>query len=170
MKQPTKTKTTTHVKPKKNKVFKKKKTFVKSRNASDLDGSGLETYFRVNILDKLGVEYDQQFEAHPIGRFYDFYLPKYRVLIECDGDFYHSNPEIYTTNLTITQKRNKRVDELKNKWASLNNYVLIRFWEKDIYGDSNGIIEFINQRLKLQNEVLLLRESKKNGSFFSKKI
>ena len=146
----------------------KPKAFKKSKNASELDGSGLEYFFRINILDKLGIKYSQQFKAKSIGRFYDFILLDYRIIIECDGTFFHSDPRIYKDSLTITQKRNKRVDEIKNKWAQENYYVLLRFWEKDIYNDVPGIIKFLTEKIGLQTEVILLNESKKNGSFFMK--
>ena len=152
----------------KKKVFKRKE-FKKSPNASDLDGSGLETYFRINILDKLGVRYQQQFEAKSIGRFYDFYLQDSRILIECDGDYFHKNPEIYDRAINKMQKYNTKIDEVKNRWALTNGYVLLRFWETDIRKDPDNIIKFLTERLHIQNEVNILNESKKNGSFYIKK-
>lgn len=43
-------------------------------------------------LDRLGIAYEHQ---HPIGRFFaDFALPKYGLVIEVDGEYWHSkNPE-----------------------------------------------------------------------------
>ena len=59
------------------------------------------------FLDKLKVKYVRQFEAKDIGRFYDFYLPDSNLIIEVDGDYFHSNPLIYEgKELTPTQKRN----------------------------------------------------------------
>lgn len=149
------------------KIKQKKKVNKKEKN---LDGSGLETFFRLNILDKLDVNYEQQFEAKSIGRFYDVALLDYNVLIECDGSFFHSDPSIYESPKYITQKRNKRVDEIKNIWAVSNGYVLLRFWEKDIYQDPEKILNYIRERIGVQKELILLKESKKNGTFFIKKI
>ena len=55
--------------------------------------SKLEEYFAKNFLDKLGVEYQYQFEAKDIGRFYDFFIPNSDgsyggLLLEVDGDFW----------------------------------------------------------------------------------
>ena len=49
--------------------------------------SKLEERFASEFLDRLGVKYEYQFEAKDIGRFYDFYLPEHRLLIELDGDY-----------------------------------------------------------------------------------
>ncbi len=144
----------------------------KKRNVNDkkqLDGSGLEIFFKVEILDKLGVKYEQQFEAKSIGRFYDFYLPNHNVLIEIDGSYWHSDPRLYSKPINAIQKRNKRVDEIKNKWALINGYVLIRLWEKDIIGDTVNVLNKLSDKLNIQTKIMLLNESKRNGSFFMKK-
>lgn len=51
---------------------------------------------------------------------YDFLLPEYNSLIECDGEYWHSN-----------EKAKKR-DDFKNKLAEKHGYELIRLKEKDI--------------------------------------
>jgi very-short-patch-repair endonuclease len=173
MKQPTKNNISLPIIKNKKKQYKTKK-FNKSSVASELDGSGLETFFRINILDKLGVKYDQQFEAKSIGRFYDFHLKdkdnnSLHVLLEIDGSFFHSDPSIYKDNLTIIQKRNKRVDKIKDTWALINGYVLIRILESDIRKDPANVMLKLSERLNIQTEAILLAESKKNGSFFMKK-
>jgi len=147
----------------------KKKYQPKIKTQEQLDGSGLESFFRTEILDKLGVHYIQQFEAKNIGRFYDFYLPYHNVLLEIDGDYFHKNPMIYETPINAIQKRNMRVDEVKNKWALMNGYVLIRFWESDIRKNTSNVLKILSERLNLQTEVVLLAESKKNGTFYIKK-
>ena len=52
--------------------------------------SKLEDYFADNFLKVLGVKYIRQYEAKEIGRFYDFFCPDANVIIEVDGDYYHS--------------------------------------------------------------------------------
>lgn len=74
----------------------------------NLDGSGLETFFRENVLEKLGIRYQQQFEAKSIGRFYDFYLPDFRVIIECDGFFFTRTHGFTKRGLSIQHKREIR--------------------------------------------------------------
>lgn len=50
--------------------------------------SKLEIIFERDILKKLNVEYQKQFYAKDIKRYYDFYLKKLNVLIEIDGDYW----------------------------------------------------------------------------------
>ena len=170
MKQPVKNKIVETVKLKKIKTKIHKKIFKKSIITSELDGSGLETFFRIEILDKLNIKYIQQFKAKSIGRYYDFYLEDFKVLIECDGSFFHSDPSIYNKSLTIVQKRNKRIDKIKDEWALMNGYILLRFWESDIKKEPEKVAKYLIERLQIATEIVLLNESKKNGTFFRKKI
>jgi len=50
--------------------------------------SKLEIIFETEILKKLNIQYEKQFYARDIKRYYDFYLPKLNVLIEIDGDYW----------------------------------------------------------------------------------
>ena len=44
------------------------------------------------FLDKIGVVYKQEYK---IGKYWaDFYLPKYNMVIEVDGDYWHSLPDV----------------------------------------------------------------------------
>lgn len=140
----------------------------KIRTSDELDGSGLEAYFRINFLDKLGLEYIQQFKAESIGRFYDYLIVGKSLLIEVDGTYFHSDPRVYVKKNRM-QKRNSRIDEVKNKWALINGFVLLRFWEHDIYNNPKMIFDELKKHLEIQTKKELLLESKKNGSFYKKK-
>ena len=61
-------------------------------------------------------------------------------MIECDGDFYHCNPYKFPEPIYEIQKINLKNDEFKNKWASDNGYILLRFWEHDINNNPEKII------------------------------
>ena len=155
------------------KIKDKTKKSKKEKTQEQLDGSGLETFFRINILDKLGISYDQQFEAKSIGRFYDFHLKNstglsMMVLLEINGTYWHSDPRVYDKPINAIQKRNIRVDKIKDAWALRNGYMLIKLWEIDIKKQPDKIIKLLIEKLQIANEVVLLNESKKNGSFFMK--
>lgn len=75
-----------------NKVTKSKKrskNIVTNRKKHPQYGtSKLEEYFAKEFLDKLGIEYVYQFEAKDIKRFFDFFIPKSRLILEIDGDYW----------------------------------------------------------------------------------
>ena len=53
------------------------------------------------------------------------------MLIEADGDYWHSNPNKFI-ELNEVQLINKTNDKFKNKLAEEKGFNLIRFWETDI--------------------------------------
>lgn len=111
--------------------------------------SKLEEDFARDFLDKLGVEYIYQYEAKDIGRFFDFMLEG-RLLVEIDGDYYHSNPLLYEgKELNKMQLRNKKVDELKNRWALLHGIPILRIWEHDIRNNPKMVMDMLIERLNL---------------------
>ena len=79
---------------------------------------------------------------------YDFYLPKYKCLIEVDGDFWHCNPDTkYSLPECKTQDINILNDKQKNQWAQDNGFKLLRFWEDDIKNNPQQIIEILKKEL-----------------------
>lgn len=63
---------------------------------------------------------------------YDFYLPQLNLLIECDGDFWHTNPKIFNEPIYEVQKINKENDLIKTKLAKNKKFKLVRYWESFI--------------------------------------
>ena len=156
MAQPVK-KTGTYQKPRSKTVKKKKKMTVSEIIKKNIERSKkphpkygtskLEKKFAKEFLDKLGVEYEEQFEAKDIKRFFDFKI-KGRVLIEIDGDYYHSYGKVYE-EMNPMQKKNARVDALKNKWAHSNGYKLIRIWEHDINENPKKVMKLLRDELDI---------------------
>lgn len=141
---------------------KRKKTNIKKRTAPKrkpkrwhpkFGTSKLEDDFASGFLDKLKVKYIRQFEAKDIKRFYDFYLPETNLIIEVDGGYYHSDPRIVDiNNLSPMQKHNKRVDEVKNKWALAHGIPIMRIWEEDIRHNPSTVMKELKKRLKVETE------------------
>ena len=169
MVQPVK-KSGTHQKPRSKTVRKKKKltreeiikrNIERSKKPHPKYGtSKLEKKFAKEFLEKLGIRYEEQFEAKDIKRFYDFYLPDYQVIIEIDGDFYHGYGKVHEEKNPM-QKRNARVDEIKNEWAALHGYPLIRIWEHDINENPEKVLDMLRERLGVEMEKLIIKENKK---------
>lgn len=76
----------------KNKVTKSKKNIkgvvTRKQKHPQYGTSKLEEDFAREFLDKLGIEYVYQYEAKDIGRFFDFYVPESRLILEVDGDYW----------------------------------------------------------------------------------
>lgn len=154
---------------KNNKTVKKKKKSnnihkpAKKRNHPLYGTSKLEEDFAKDFLEKLNVEYVYQYEAKDIGRFYDFFLPKQRVLLEIDGSYFHADPRVVSeADIKPMHKRNKRVDALKDRWALLHGIPIIRIWEKDIRENPSMVMKELKERLHIiDNKNKLLNEKKK---------
>jgi very-short-patch-repair endonuclease len=109
--------------------------------------SKLETRFLI-ILDILDIEYKRFFYAKPIKAFYDFFLPKYNIIIEVDGDFWHCNPRNFPEPIYESQKNNLNRDKVKDQWVLENNYKLLRFWEHDINNNTQQVIQILLDHIK----------------------
>lgn len=123
--------------------------------------SKLEETFARDFLEKLSVKYIYQFEVKEIGRWYDFYLPEHNLIIEVDGSWYHSDPRLVKEeDMNPMQRRNKRVDEYKTKWALMHGIPIMRIWEKDIYDNPSKVMKELKDRLGLEKEKAILTEKK----------
>ena len=102
-----------------------------------------EVFFKV-----LNIEYSHSYRVNAKTRnfVYDFYLPKYNILIEVDGDFWHCNPNTkHKLPKFKTQKANVINDQRKDNWAKNNGFKLLRFWESDINTNPQQIIESLKK-------------------------
>lgn len=81
---------------------------------------------------------------------YDFYLPKYQLFIECDGDYWHAHPNKYgKEDLNKTQKNNIKRGKQKETYAKNKGYSLIRFWECDLSNNLNKIKNELCNKLNI---------------------
>ena len=148
---------------------KVKKTKEKKPKKLSFGTSKLEDYFAINFLDKLGVKYEYQKEIISIGRTFDFYLPEHNVLIEVDGDYYHFNEEVMKKPPNRMQKKNKRADDIKNRWALLNCIVLLRIWENDIKNNPSVVMNMLEKRLSKEKYNQSIIQKKKTCEFYLNK-
>ncbi len=88
------------------------------------------------------------------GKIFDLYIPKYNLLIEYNGDYWHCNPKKYNANY-FNHKKNKTAkeiwdyDEKKLYLAKKNNYTCEVIWETDYKKNKNIILEIITKYDKL---------------------
>lgn len=78
--------------------------------------------------------YNFEFQSLINGFVADFACLMDKIVIECQGDFFHCNPEItkYATPKYAVQKRNVYRDSIKKKVYAENGWRLIELWESDI--------------------------------------
>lgn len=119
----------------------------KRKGNKEYGTSKLEEKFAKNFLDKLGIDYIYQYKVESIGRFYDFKLKDYPIYIEIDGDYYHGRGLIYE-EMSPMQKKNNKVDKIKNDYCSRNGYLLIRIWEYDINHNQDMVLKYLKDTLK----------------------
>ena len=81
---------------------------------------------------------------------FDFYIPKYKLFIECDGDYWHGNPRLYEDkNLNKTQKNNIYRGFQKQNYVVNNGLNMLRFWEYDIKRNIEDIREKICKAMNI---------------------
>jgi very-short-patch-repair endonuclease len=112
--------------------------------------SGLEIKFD-DILKTLNISYDTHFILQ--GYTYDFHLPKYNILIETDGDFWHCNIDKGYKPKYQYQKDSMRTDKIKNHVAKENGYKLLRFWEYDIKNNRMDVIQQLITEIKNESTI-----------------
>ncbi|WP_180994123.1 hypothetical protein [Bacillus sp. Marseille-P3661] len=89
------------------------------------------------ILKELGVTYTYSFILE--NRQYDFLVQSQKLIIECDGDYWHANPKFYPSPKDWQLER-IQIDKQKNEIAIKNNYKIVRFWEFDILNNRDFVI------------------------------
>jgi len=107
--------------------------------------SKLEYKF-AKLLEELGFKFYHQFRIRDakMNGVFDFKIKNTKILIEVDGDFWHSNPKFYKEPTYDNQRKNVENDKRKAFLAESQNYKLVRFWEDDI----NNNIEVVTSQLE----------------------
>lgn len=127
-----------------------KETIEKIRNAT-LRQMEDQVFQKTNIekvmeecLQEMDVEYKYSFIFQK--RQFDFLLPKQNLIIECDGDYWHTNPKFYPEPQEWQVKR-IQIDRVKNEIALNNGYKIVRFWENDILNNIEYVKSIIHDLL-----------------------
>lgn len=104
------------------KVGCKKRTSIEEKIFEFLESLGLK--FKKGILE-------EQFQVKYFT--VDFAFPCYKLAIEADGDFFHSNPKLYPNGpISAVQRRNWGRDKAKNQYLEKKGWKVLRYWEMDI--------------------------------------
>jgi len=102
----------------------------------------------IQTLEELNIKVEPNYIID--GKIFDIYIPKYNLLIEYNGDYWHCNPNKYEPNY-INKKKNMLAKEIweydKNKvyLAIKNNYICETIWECDYKKNPEIIKEIIKK-------------------------
>lgn len=81
----------------------------------------------------------------------DFAIPIYKIIIECDGDYWHANPKIYDRkNLDKRQIKNLTRDKFKDMYLKRKGWTVLRFFESDIKLDIDKCINKIKNHISTE--------------------
>jgi|ETNmetMinimDraft_2_1059921.scaffolds.fasta_scaffold113678_2 very-short-patch-repair endonuclease len=99
-------------------------------------------------LTKRGIPFKQQFAVGD--KFVcDFMIPEIKLIIECDGDYWHANPLIYKSfKIDKRQKESIRRDKYKDIYLKRKGWKVLRFFETDINKSIKQCVDQIEVFLK----------------------
>lgn len=92
-----------------------------------------------SFLQESKIDYKSQFHIKGVSYTYDFYLSKFNLIIEYQGDYWHANPNKYKsgTYINLIKKGQTIVDDiwardkLKKESAEQAGYKIKYIWESD---------------------------------------
>jgi G:T-mismatch repair DNA endonuclease (very short patch repair protein) len=91
-------------------------------------------------LEELDISFIQQYR---FSRFvFDFYLPYFNFVIECQGDYWHGNPEKFQT-LNEVQLKNLERDRSKKEFLEKEKISYLFVWESEIHKKFEKLKELI---------------------------
>ena len=100
------------------------------------------------ILKEKGYNFETQVPI--LNYFPDILLPEYNIIIECDGDYWHGNKEVFP-DLEDWQIKAQIRDKKRDEKLSKAGYTIIRFWGKDIKNNIEKCIKILENNIKLNN-------------------
>lgn len=103
------------------------------------------------ILDEIGLEYNEEVRAGVYS--FDFQVVESGIFIEVDGDYFHSNPEMYPDGpKSKTQKINWYRDRKKDQFCTESGLRCIRVWENDILRNRAEVVCRLRHETRGKNE------------------
>lgn len=79
---------------------------------------------------------------------FDFFMPDYNLVIECQGDYWHANPLEYDeSNINEIQRKNIERDKRKKEFIRINNIDNLFIWENDIKKNFEKVKQMIKDKI-----------------------
>lgn len=93
--------------------------------------TSIENFF-ISECERLNISYKRQYPIEKYGHQYDFYIQKYNLLVEMDGEYFHNLP-------------NQKVKDLEQMQRSREfGYNIVRITDKQIAKNKNIVEEIFN--------------------------
>lgn len=92
------------------------------------------------VLDLLNIKYEKQY-LFKNSISCDFAIPSLKLIIECDGCYWHSCPK-HNPKANITN------DKERDKYTSWYGWKTLRLWEHDINNNINNCLERIQDAMQ----------------------
>jgi DNA mismatch endonuclease (patch repair protein) len=93
---------------------------------------------------------EEIFLEHVDGRFsIDIAIPKFKIAIEVDGDFFHVNEALGFKLSHPIQERTVKNDIRKNSYLEKLGWTVLRFWVSDIEKDKSCLLQKIINQISL---------------------
>ncbi len=122
----------------KNPEFRKKEIerikMVRARTIIPSKDTSIEVKIQ-NFLKQLGIEFFTHQYIAEIENAYrcDILITSMKLVLECDGNYWHGNPRIYSEEeLNERQKEQKQRDEKRTRQLIEKGYNVLRLWEDEI--------------------------------------
>lgn len=102
------------------------------------------------LLKELNINFIQN---KPINKFIvDFFIPDNNLVIECQGDYWHANPNKYDKkDLSEMQIKNIDRDNRKKLFLNKNNFKSLFIWEYDINNKIDLVKILLNEKTITNN-------------------
>ncbi|MCX6818432.1 MAG: DUF559 domain-containing protein [Candidatus Aenigmarchaeota archaeon] len=111
-----------------------------------------DTKIEIMMKNELNLRGIEDFKMHiPIENTCqpDIVFLKDRLVVQCDGDWYHANPKRYNRkNLHKIQKFIVEKDKRQDKILRKSGWIILRFWESSIEKDVSKCADIIEKHLK----------------------
>ena len=99
------------------------------------------------VLTDAGYNFETQIPI--LSYFPDILLTDYDIIIECDGNYWHCNPDIYPIPINDIQRKVLRTDSIRDKKLMEEGYTVLRFWECDIENNIEECLQTIRDQVNL---------------------
>ena len=107
--------------------------------------TSIERRFK-EILDLTDIKYKHQFDINNVLTC-DFAIPSLKLIIECDGCYWHSCPKHHPKARTNNDKE-------RDKYTSYYGWKTLRFWEHDINDNPEKCLNIMKKTILTRSRTL----------------